>query len=246
MPILVGSPLLLFANYLLSSKNMDVALLALIHSLYPSIKKIKGARRLGELSGDGVDELLQAAAYYRKRQPASAEEAELVENLFDALASALTTRENQGRFRHSQGFELMVRCMKEKNHAGTCALKVLDFATQNNPTNCEAFVASGGLKVLFPAFMGRGVVKACLKQGSSSKGGKGGPKGASYARVGDKAEAMEAEAAAEASAISVVATLCVQLQVNASNTTSSKTAGDDALPRLVAKFLEEGVVKVRE
>jgi len=197
-----------------------------------------------------VDELLQAAAYYRKRQPASAEEAELVENLFDALASALTTRENQGRFRHSQGFELMVRCMKEKNHAGTCALKVLDFATQNNPTNCEAFVASGGLKVLFPAFMGRGVVKACLRQASSSKGSGGNQKGqkggASYTRMGDKAEAMEAEAAAEMSAISVVATLCVQLQVGANATTGGgKTAGDDALPRLVAKFLEDGAVKVR-
>jgi hypothetical protein len=49
--------------------------------------------------------------------------------------------------------------MKEKNHAGTCALRVLDFALQQSPVNCEAFVAAGGLKVLFPAFMGRGVVR---------------------------------------------------------------------------------------
>jgi beta-catenin-like protein 1 len=191
---------------------------------------------LGELSGDGVDDLLQAAAYYRKRQPASAEEAELVENLFASLASALTTRENQGRFRHSQGFELMVRCMKEKNHAGTCALKVLDFATQNNPANSEAFVASGGLKVLFPAFMGRGVVHALSrrgKKGASNSNGSG--------RSDDKAEAAEAEAAAEASAVSVVATLCLQLQLGGGG--GDKTAGD-ALPRLVAKFLEDGAVKV--
>ena len=44
---------------------------------------------------------------------------------------------NQTRFRHSEGFELMIRCMREKHYAGTCALRVLDFATNANPTNGE-------------------------------------------------------------------------------------------------------------
>ncbi len=59
-----------------------------------------------------MDDLLKAAAYYRKRDPTEEEEAELVANVFDALSSCLVVPENQGRFRHSQGFELMVRCMK--------------------------------------------------------------------------------------------------------------------------------------
>jgi hypothetical protein len=52
-------------------------------------------------------------------------------------------------------------------------------------------------------------------------------------------ELAEAEAAAERSAISVVATLCVQLQVG--QVVGSK---NDALPRLVAKFLEDDLIKV--
>lgn len=68
------------------------------------------ASLLSDVGGkmEGVDELLQAAAYYRKRDPATEEEEELVENLFDCLSVAVTVSENQRLFRHSQGFELMV------------------------------------------------------------------------------------------------------------------------------------------
>lgn len=108
--------------------------------------------------------------------------------------------------------------MKEKNHAGSCALKVLDSALANNPSNCEAFVQAGGLKVLFPAFMGRGVVK------KKKRGGK------------KKSVDLEAESVAESHAVSVVANLCLQLQCGAKNS--------DMLPRVCAKFCEDDCLKV--
>ena len=133
-------------------------------------------RLLGELEGtDGVDELLQAIAYYRKREPTGEEEEELVENMFNVLLATLAgSKANRETFREKEGFELMVRCMKEKNHAGTCALRVLDVAIQDSPASAEAFVGAEGLKVLFPAFMGKGVVGvtgltgAALATGASS------------------------------------------------------------------------------
>mmetsp|Transcript_23593 Transcript_23593/g.69028 ORF Transcript_23593/g.69028 Transcript_23593/m.69028 type:complete len:651 (-) Transcript_23593:125-2077(-) len=150
----------------------------------------KNAQRLGDLSGtDGVDLLLQALSYYRKREPAGEEEQECVENMFNSLGAALLLSENQTKFRRSEGFELMLRCMREKNYAGTCAVKVIDFATANNPTNSERFVETGGLKVLFPAFMGNGVAR---------------PKK-------HRKRATDERRLAEAQVVSVLSTLAVQL-----------------------------------
>lgn len=36
-----------------------------------------------------------------------------------------------------EGFELMLRCLREKKHAAWCAIKVLDFALTDNDTNCQ-------------------------------------------------------------------------------------------------------------
>ena len=78
-----------------------------------------------------------------------------MENMFNVLLATLAgSKANRETFREKEGFELMVRCMKEKNHAGTCALRVLDVAIQDSPASAEAFVGAEGLKVLFPAFMG--------------------------------------------------------------------------------------------
>ncbi|CAM9865567.1 unnamed protein product, partial [Hapterophycus canaliculatus] len=117
-------------------------------------------KRLGTLQGmDGIDRLLQIVAYYRRRQPQSPEEEECVENLFDALAAALLVPDNQQRFRQGEGFELMLRCLREKKHAAWCAVKVLDFALTDHSNNCERLVEVGGLKAVLPVFMGRGAAR---------------------------------------------------------------------------------------
>jgi len=74
---------------------------------------------------------------------------------------------NQTRFRDGEGFELMVRMVKAKGFAKDCAIKVLDYATANNQANCKRFVDAGGLKFLFPAFMGKGAKKTAKLHGAS-------------------------------------------------------------------------------
>jgi beta-catenin-like protein 1 len=87
---------------------------------------IENKKRVGQLAKpDGVDLLLQVAAYYRRRDPQNLEEAECVQNVFSCLANVvLGVPENQTKFRHSEGLELMIRCMREQKYARTCAIKV--------------------------------------------------------------------------------------------------------------------------
>ena len=98
--------------------------------------------RLSNLSGmDGVDMLLQVIAYYKRRVPSGLEEEECVENLFNALCAVMNDNNaNREKFCKSEGFELMLRCMRERKHAAPCALRALDFATIDSPANCERLV----------------------------------------------------------------------------------------------------------
>ena len=67
--------------------------------------------------------------------------------------------QNQQRFLAVDGFELMVRMMREKMFAKHCAVKVVELAVARSPAACAAFVAVDGLKTIFPFFMG----KVCLR-----------------------------------------------------------------------------------
>ncbi|EKU22723.1 beta-catenin-like protein 1 [Nannochloropsis gaditana CCMP526] len=114
-------------------------------------------RRLGQLADiNGMDTLLQAIAYYRRRDASCPEEKECIENLFDALCSCLLLPENQARFRQSEGLDLLLRCIREKKGGFLGALKALDSACLNSVPNCEKLIELGGLKTLFPLYMGRG------------------------------------------------------------------------------------------
>lgn len=119
---------------------------------------------------DGLDILLQSIAKYRKKDPASTDEQECVENLFNTLALSLLYMVNQDHFRHLQGFELMIKCMKDKNYVADCVLRVIDHSLTNNIRNCERFIQLGGLKYLFGVFMGRiGLSKAGRKAGKHAQ-----------------------------------------------------------------------------
>jgi beta-catenin-like protein 1 len=50
--------------------------------------------------------------HYRKRDPADADETEFMENIFDALCSALGEPEVKQLFLKSEGVDLMVLLMK--------------------------------------------------------------------------------------------------------------------------------------
>ena len=114
---------------------------------------------------DGMECLLQSIAPYRKRDPQTAEEVEILENIYDALAACLQNAANVRAFVDGQGVELMLRCLRSGGHGGCGALKVLSFACSGPslPTEsetayqraCETLVEAGGLKQIFPLFMGR-------------------------------------------------------------------------------------------
>ncbi|XP_062501510.1 beta-catenin-like protein 1 [Corticium candelabrum] len=114
----------------------------------------KGNRvTLGELNG--VDTLLQCLSYYTRRNPQSSDEQEMLENLFDALCSALTCSPNRERFLKAEGLQLMILMLKEKMASRCGALKVLNYAMTNaeGASNCNVFVDVLGLRSLFPNFM---------------------------------------------------------------------------------------------
>lgn len=108
---------------------------------------------LGEL--DGIDTVLQQLAFYKRHDPATAEEHELMENLFNSLCSALMVPQNRDRFLRGEGLQLMNLMLREKKTSRNGSLKVLDYAVSglHGKDNCNKFVDILGLRTIFPLFM---------------------------------------------------------------------------------------------
>uniref|UniRef100_A0A183TLN8 Beta-catenin-like protein 1 n=1 Tax=Schistocephalus solidus TaxID=70667 RepID=A0A183TLN8_SCHSO len=124
--------------------------------------------RLGEM--DGIDILLQQLAVYKRHDPSTREEAEMMYNLFDCLCSSLMLAGNKDKFLKGEGVQLMNLMLRERHAARDCALKVLDYALSvvegltgdstflsegeaAAAANCNKFVEVLGLRTLFPLFM---------------------------------------------------------------------------------------------
>ncbi|KAF5322334.1 hypothetical protein D9619_000901 [Psilocybe cf. subviscida] len=106
---------------------------------------------------NGVETLLSVLSQFRRRDPVDAEETEFMENLFDALCSAMSDISVKKLFLEAEGCDLMVLMMKEKRESKSRSIKVLDYSmsgTHGAPV-CEAFVEAAGIKTLFAAFMGK-------------------------------------------------------------------------------------------
>uniref|UniRef100_A0A3P9K4Y8 Catenin, beta like 1 n=1 Tax=Oryzias latipes TaxID=8090 RepID=A0A3P9K4Y8_ORYLA len=108
---------------------------------------------LGEM--DGIDVLLQQLSVFKRHNPNTAEEQEMMENLFDALCSCLMLASNRERFLKGEGLQLMNLMLREKKMSRTSALKVLDHAMigPEGLDNCHKFVDILGLRTIFPLFM---------------------------------------------------------------------------------------------
>ncbi|KAL1699006.1 Catenin-beta-like protein [Schizophyllum commune] len=106
---------------------------------------------------DGIEAVLKTLAQYRRRDPADADEVEFMENLFDALCSALNEPEVKKFFMDAEGVELMNLMVKDKKQSHTLAIKTLDFALSGpaGAPACTTLIEDGGLKGLFSAFMGK-------------------------------------------------------------------------------------------
>uniref|UniRef100_A0A8C2SFL4 Beta-catenin-like protein 1 n=1 Tax=Capra hircus TaxID=9925 RepID=A0A8C2SFL4_CAPHI len=102
---------------------------------------------LGEL--DGID-------VFKRHNPSTAEEQEMMENLFDSLCSCLMLSSNRERFLKGEGLQLMNLMLREKKISRSSALKVLDHAMigPEGTDNCHKFfVDILGLRTIFPLFM---------------------------------------------------------------------------------------------
>ncbi|KAK3865630.1 hypothetical protein Pcinc_028772 [Petrolisthes cinctipes] len=110
-------------------------------------------RLVGEM--DGIDVLLQQLAVYKRHDPASNEEQEMMENLFDTLSSCLMLVSNRDLFLRGEGLQLMNLMLREKKLSRNGALRVLDHALTGpeGGDNCNKFVEILGLRTIFPLFM---------------------------------------------------------------------------------------------
>ncbi|KAI5609231.1 beta-catenin-like protein 1 [Silurus asotus] len=108
---------------------------------------------LGEM--DGIDVLLQQLSVFKRHNPSTPEEQEMMENLFDALCSCLMLAANRDRFLKGEGLQLMNLMLREKKLSRTSALKVLDHSMigPEGTDNCHKFVDILGLRTIFPLFM---------------------------------------------------------------------------------------------
>nr|CAG4646150.1 EOG090X03ST [Macrothrix elegans] len=108
---------------------------------------------LGEM--DGIDILLQQLAFFKRQDPKSGEEQEMMENLFDCVCSSLIHIPNRDKFLKGEGLQLMNLMLREKKMSRNGALKVLDHALNGEAgkENCAKFVDILGLRTVFPLFM---------------------------------------------------------------------------------------------
>ena len=143
-------------------------------STEPPKKKAKvneeGAEKTATI--DGIELLLQAIGRFRKKQPSNEDEVEYLENSCMVLSSCLTfSTSNVEAFLKGQGIELVLRCLKERVHAGGTALKLLDFfgSESVHKQSAEHLVAAGGLKYIFPLFLGTRLPKPYNFEHASKK-----------------------------------------------------------------------------
>ncbi|TFK43491.1 Catenin-beta-like protein [Crucibulum laeve] len=106
---------------------------------------------------DGVEIALKVLSQYRRKDPVDADETEFMENVFDALCSALSEPPIKDLFLTAEGPDLMVLMMKEKLQSKSRSIKTLDYAMSGTAGSaiCEAFIEALGLKTLFSAFMAK-------------------------------------------------------------------------------------------
>jgi hypothetical protein len=109
-------------------------------------------------SGEGIEVLLVILnAHKDLMEVPSSEDVEYLANVTDVLCLCLFEEKRKLEFIQLEGFELMVACVHKVGYLRFLALKISSFATSNSKDSCVSFINAGGLKVLFPAFLGLGI-----------------------------------------------------------------------------------------
>lgn len=156
-----------------SNKLYAAELTATIFQLSASeLKESEHVAALWTSSIDGlviIESLLVSISPYRLRDPLDSDEQEYLFNLFDCLAVLLL---NSSAARKSfcsercEGIELFLMLLREVNVARIRAIRIIDYLLASEDTSKEIsdkFINSGGLKVISPILMGKGLPKLVQK-----------------------------------------------------------------------------------
>ncbi|KAG7340500.1 catenin-beta-like, Arm-motif containing nuclear-domain containing protein [Nitzschia inconspicua] len=111
---------------------------------------------------NGIEDLIQILARYRKKQPGNEVEIEMLENAGIALSSCISfSKDNMSAFLDAQGVQLVIRCLKERVMAGGVGLKLLDFFGDDPvfKRGAEDIVTASGLKYIFPLLLASRIPK---------------------------------------------------------------------------------------
>nr|KAF6324794.1 hypothetical protein mMyoMyo1_008260 [Myotis myotis] len=107
------------------------------------------------VAGQVVALLVQNLERLDEYDPRTAEEQEMLENVFDTLCSCLMLSSNRERFLKGEGLQLMNLMFRAKKTSRSSGLKVLDHAMigPEGSHSCHKFVDILGLRTIFPLFM---------------------------------------------------------------------------------------------
>lgn len=132
------------------------------------LKDSEHVKSLWTSSIDGliiIESLLVSISPYRNRDPIDSDEQEYLFNLFDCLGALLLNSPAARKSfcsEHCEGIELFLMFLKETNVARIRAIQIIDYLLASEDTSqeiSEKFINSGGLKVISPILMGKGITK---------------------------------------------------------------------------------------
>jgi len=103
--------------------------------------------------------MLMTVARYKKSNPITTEEEELVENIFNCLCVTCPIEENKKYFTQAEGLKLLQIMIRNKRFTRKCALRLLDHVLARDLNNCRRWVQLPALGTLFAAFMKKGSKK---------------------------------------------------------------------------------------
>jgi beta-catenin-like protein 1 len=112
---------------------------------------LENQKKIGK--SNGIEVMLTVIAKYKKNNPATSEEEEFVENIFNCLCICIADEENKKFFTNAEGLKLTQIMIKNKTFTRKCSLKLLDHILQRDVANCRRFINLPGLGTLFTSFM---------------------------------------------------------------------------------------------
>lgn len=91
-------------------------------------------------NANNIEKLLKLIAQFRKLDPDSTEENEIMENSFQCLCNLMLCPPAQQLFGSTQGLDLIIRILHERKKSYRSAITLLDYCLLNCSQNCDLFV----------------------------------------------------------------------------------------------------------